>query len=78
MNGDCTGSGPPLTFLIQIGLVRETVTVNLDGSDQLTMETLKEIACAFVDRKVRQTHVQLSFAYFVCVRVSISEQSLIH
>lgn len=51
MNGDCIGSGPPLTFLIQIGLVRETVTVNLDGSDQLTMETLKEIACAFVDRK---------------------------
>lgn len=57
MNGDCVSSGPPLTFLIQIGLVRETVTVNLDGSDQLTMETLKEIACAFVDRKVRQTYV---------------------
>ena len=38
-----------MTFAMQIGLVRESVTV--EGGN-LTMETLKEIACAFVDRRV--------------------------
>ena len=40
-----------LSFTMQIGLVREIVRVELEGGD-LTMATLKEIACAFVDRKV--------------------------
>ena len=38
-----------LTFSMQIGLVRESVTVE---GGELTLATLKEIACAFVDRKV--------------------------
>ena len=38
-----------LTFSMQIGLVRESVTVE---GGELTLSTLKEIACAFVDRKV--------------------------
>ena len=38
-----------MTFAMQIGLVRESVTV--EGGDP-TISTLKDIACAFVDRKV--------------------------
>lgn len=62
MNGDLlqVGAGamavrsppPCLMFVMQIGLVRESVRVDLDGGGELTMDTLKEIACAFVDRKV--------------------------
>ncbi|ELU04274.1 hypothetical protein CAPTEDRAFT_105698 [Capitella teleta] len=40
-----------LTFAMQIGLVRESVTVELEGDDPLGLTTLKDIACAFVDRK---------------------------
>ena len=48
-----------LTFHMQIGLVRESVTVQMEGGD-LTLATLKEIACAFVDRKVmRYTKVSV-------------------
>ena len=42
-----------MTFAMQIGLVREAVTVTVEGGAQdMTMATLKDIACAFVDRKV--------------------------
>ena len=37
------------SFQMQIGLTREQV--NVEG--ELTLLSLKEIACAFVDRKVR-------------------------
>ncbi|KAI0212920.1 Serine/threonine-protein kinase D3 [Lamellibrachia satsuma] len=41
-----------MTFAMQIGLVREAVTVTVEGgAGDLTMATLKDIACAFVDRK---------------------------
>ena len=40
-----------LVFQMQIGLVRESVAVQLDGGN-FTLSTLKDIACAFVDRKV--------------------------
>lgn len=40
-----------LTFNLQIGLVRESVTVEQDGGE-LSLNSLKEIACEFVDRKV--------------------------
>ena len=40
-----------LTFSMQIGLVRESVTI--DVTEPLTVPTLKDFACAFVDRKVR-------------------------
>lgn len=44
-----------MTFAMQIGLVREAVTVTVEGgAGDLTMATLKDIACAFVDRKVRR------------------------
>ena len=42
--------GTGMTFYMQIGLVRESVTV-VDG--EVTLATLKDIACGFVDRKVR-------------------------
>lgn len=41
------------TFAMQIGLVRESVSVE---GGELSMKTLTEIACAFVDRKVSVTH----------------------
>lgn len=37
-----------LSFQMQIGLTRDQI--NVDG--ELTLVSLKEIACAFVDRKV--------------------------
>lgn len=44
------GGEKMLMFHMQIGLVRESVAI--EGGD-LTVPTLKDIACAFVDRKVR-------------------------
>ncbi|XP_064622260.1 serine/threonine-protein kinase D3-like isoform X4 [Lineus longissimus] len=41
-------SGPCMSFFMQIGLVREQVTIE---GGELTMASLKDIACAFVDRK---------------------------
>lgn len=38
-----------MTFAMQIGLVRESVTV-VEGD--ITLATLKDIACGFVDKKV--------------------------
>ena len=49
MNGDGMGKPNGLTFSMQIGLVRESVSVE---GGELTLTTLKDIACAFVDRKV--------------------------
>ena len=43
------GKIAPTTFHMQIGLVREAVTVE---GGELNLATLKDIACAFVDRKV--------------------------
>ena len=43
------GGEKMLLFHMQIGLVRESVAI--EGKD-LTVHTLKDIACAFVDRKV--------------------------
>ena len=45
---------PGTTFAMQIGLVRESVTLKGESGD-LVMSTLKDIACAFVDRKVGTT-----------------------
>lgn len=41
-----------MTFAIQMGLARESVTVE---GGELNMSTLKDIACAFIYRKVRKT-----------------------
>ena len=43
------GKNALTTFHMQIGLVREAVTVE---GGELNFPTLKDIACAFVDRKV--------------------------
>ena len=48
-----------LTFSMQIGLVRESVTVE---GGELTLSTLKEIACAFVDRKVSSVPIRYSYS----------------
>lgn len=47
---------PSVCFGFQIGLVRESVKINLDGNGELTLDNLKELACAFVDRKVIKYH----------------------
>ena len=49
MSEDTSLKSGGLTFAMQIGLVRESVTVE---GGELTLATLKDIACAFVDRKV--------------------------
>ena len=43
-------TGNAMSFFMQIGLVREQVTVE---GGELSMASLRDIACAFVDRKVR-------------------------
>ena len=45
------GSVNGMTFSLQIGLVRESVT--FEGGE-LSMSTLTDIACAFVDKKVNR------------------------
>uniref|UniRef100_V9ILS3 Serine/threonine-protein kinase D3 n=1 Tax=Apis cerana TaxID=7461 RepID=V9ILS3_APICE len=40
--------GPEVTFLFQFGLTRDTVTVE---SSTLTLKTLKEFACDFINTK---------------------------
>ena len=49
MADDGGGKMGLLTFSMQIGLVRESVTVDVA---ELSLPTLKDFACAFVDRKV--------------------------
>lgn len=41
---------PEVTFLFQFGLIRDTVSVAVST---LTLKTLKELACDFINRKVR-------------------------
>ena len=48
---DASGASKTFTFYMQIGLVREPVTVTRDRGE-LTLTTVKDIACAFVDSKV--------------------------
>lgn len=43
-----------MTFSIQMGLARESVTVE---GGELNMSTLKDIACAFIYRKVREIYL---------------------
>lgn len=38
-----------ITFILQLGLIRDTVTIN---SSHITLKTLKEAACDFVNIKV--------------------------
>lgn len=40
-----------VTFLFQLGLVRDSVTVDVAS---LTLKTLKDLACDFITRKVSQ------------------------
>ncbi|KAF4529539.1 hypothetical protein B566_EDAN014385 [Ephemera danica] len=44
------GAGPEVTFLMQAGLVRDTVTASVNT---LTLQRLREIACDFINKKVR-------------------------
>ena len=45
---DDNGAKKSFSFQMQIGLTRDQI--NIDG--ELTLTSLKEIACSFVDRKV--------------------------
>lgn len=38
-----------LTFILQAGLLKDTVTISIND---FTIEKLKELACNFLDRKV--------------------------
>ena len=49
MSEESTCKPGTMTFAMQIGLVRESVTVE---GGELTLSTLREIAGAFVDSKV--------------------------
>jgi hypothetical protein len=51
-----TGGKRSFSFQMQIGLTRDQI--NIDG--ELTLASLQEIACSFVDRKVRQSAVSLT------------------
>lgn len=54
--------GPEITFLFQFGMVRDTVTV---ASNMLTLKTLKDMACDFINTKVSPcTTYQASFTLF--------------
>jgi hypothetical protein len=44
-----SGSGDVVTFLFQLGLVRDSATVD---TSLLTLKTLKEEACKFILKKV--------------------------
>lgn len=48
------GGRRSFSFQMQIGLTRDQI--NIDG--ELTLASLQEIACSFVDRKVRQSAVR--------------------
>ena len=39
-----------VTFLFQVGLVRDLITTD---ASQLTLKTLKDLACNFINQKVR-------------------------
>jgi hypothetical protein len=53
MNGDVKLAGNSLTFDLKIGLVRESVRVDLQSTGgRLTNEVLTEIAVSFLDRNV--------------------------
>ena len=65
MSEEGSGRGGGMTFAMQIGLVRESVTVE---GGELTMATLTDIACAFVDRKVSTlTLILVVVPYFLVV-----------
>jgi protein kinase D len=43
-------AGPEITFLYQFGNLRDIVTVT---ANTLTLKTLKDLACDFINEKVR-------------------------
>ena len=43
--------GPDVTFIFQFGLIRDTVSVE---TSTLTLKTLKEHACDFINSKVSE------------------------
>ena len=61
-----------MTFAMQLGLVRENVTV--EGRD-VTMGTLRDIAWAFVDRVVCR---QVSIANYVKVHTQFKITEAVH
>lgn len=50
-DADNGGAEVGLRFQIQIGLVREQISLPID-QDQLTLPALRELCCTFVDRTV--------------------------
>ena len=74
MAGEGGGKTDNLSFQMQIGLVRESVTVQMEGGN-LTLTTLKDIACAFVDRKVCITLVIRIFKkiFFICLNYVLTQ-----
>jgi len=46
-----------VTFILQLGLIRDSVTLN---ASSFTLKTLKEAACDFVNIKVSSNNVNLN------------------
>lgn len=57
------GSFHGVSFLLQIGLTRETV--NLEASD-LSLSAVKDLVCSIVDQKVRMPSHSSRKQYFQC------------
>lgn len=57
------GSFHGVSFLLQIGLTRETV--NLEASD-LSLSAVKDLVCSIVDQKVRMSSQSSRKQYFRC------------
>ena len=53
-----TESKRQISFFMQIGLMREHIIPNVEAD--LSMSILNDLACAFVDRKVRSLNIILS------------------
>lgn len=51
-------TGADITFSLQHGLVRDITTVN---ASQLTLKTLKDRACEFINTKVSHESTSLSY-----------------
>jgi hypothetical protein len=66
----------PLSFHLQIGLTRETVTVEQAEGGDLMM--LKEIACEFVDRKVCVCVLHTCIPMLIVIDARSTKSSNVH
>lgn len=51
-----------VTFTMQVGLARDSITVDVGD---LNLKSLKDLACNFVDKKVHILFLSLNFFFYV-------------